>query len=98
MLSVSAALAKDESWHAARLALLTRGTHGSDSGYLLHCRCLPRVSNRQLLGSTSQPAMASNIKLPPLSDEMKPPQDPAAQQRSILGKAKRLAVRVLACQ
>jgi len=35
--------------------------------------------------------MAAGAKLPPLADEMKPPRDPAAQQRGIFGKAKRLA-------
>ena len=39
--------------------------------------------------------MAAGAKLPPLADEMKPPRDPAAQQRGIFGKAKRLAVGVL---
>jgi hypothetical protein len=52
-------------------------------------------SSWQLRNSLVPDWMAAGAKLPPLADEMKPPRDPAAQQRGIFGKAKRLAVRVL---
>lgn len=37
--------------------------------------------------------MATGAKLPPLADELKPPEDPAVQKRGVLGKAKHLVVR-----